>query len=197
MAQDQKELEINKDQDIEEEDDVEQEDQNNVNEQHLGCQIDCGDPQVSLAAMNGLGRLETFKTYGAIKKNRVLIMIDPGSTLNIIDKRTAKKLGLSIDIRESFPISTPEHKQIQCKGLAHQIELQVGYYTLKGPFYITNVGGVDVIIKIQWLISISTYNTNHLEGFLKFQEKGCEYTIKVIPPKENKVVNLEQMNKIL
>ena len=147
--------------------------------------------------MTGLGRLETFKTYGEIKKNRVLIMIDPRSTLNIIDKRTMKKLGLSIDTRKSFPISTLGQHQIQCEGVAHQIELQVEDYMLKGHFYITEVGGVDVVLKIQWLISIGTYNTNYLEGFLKFWERGREYTIKVIPPKENKIVNSEQMNKIL
>jgi len=73
--------------------------------------------------MTGLGRLETFKIYGEIKKNRMLIMIDPKSTLNIIDKRTEKKLGLGIDTRERFPISTPGHHPIQCEGVAHRIEL--------------------------------------------------------------------------
>ena len=114
----------------------------------MGGQIDYGDLYISLVAINGLGRLETFKTYGVIKKNKVLTMIGPGSTLNIIDKRIEKKLGLSIDIRESFPISTPGHHQIQCEGVARQINLQVRDYTLKGPFYITNVGGVDVVLRI-------------------------------------------------
>ena len=195
MAIDEKESDIEEDSDLEE--DENQEMPTEIEDNHLECQIDTDDPQVSLAAMTGLRRLDMFKTFGMMRKNKVLVMVDPGSTLNIMDKGVAKRLGFHVDNSERFPISVPGHNQITCEGVVRKVELQMGDYTLRGPFYVTSIGGVDVVLGVQWLITLGTYSTNHQKGFLRFRQKGQKYTINAIEPKESKVVSSEQMDKII
>ena len=165
MEEDQKESRIEEEEDLDEE---EQEAQEEPEEENLACHVDTNDPQVSLAAMTGLGKIDTFKTYGTIRNNKVFIMIDPGSTLNIVDRKIARKLSLHVDTSERFPISVPSHNQIMCEGVIRKVELKMGDYMLKIPFYVTDVGGVDIVIGVQWLMTIGTYSTNHIKGFLKF-----------------------------
>jgi len=42
--------------------------------------------------------------------------------------------------------------------------------TLKDDFYVTYIGGVDVVLVIQWLYSQGTYSTNHWNTFLSFHQ---------------------------
>jgi hypothetical protein len=47
-----------------------------------------------------LGRLDTLKFYDHIKKQNVLVMVDPSSTLSILYKKHVKRLGLHLDTFE-------------------------------------------------------------------------------------------------
>ena len=130
--------------------------------------LETGDLEISFAAMTGLGRLDTFKTNGFIKKLKLLVMVDPGSTLNILDIRQVKRLGLHLDRSERFPISVPGDLKIMCEGIIRNVELKMGDYTLRDSFFVTRIGGVDAVLGVQWLYNLGTYSTNHKEDFLSF-----------------------------
>lgn len=68
--------------------------------------LDAGETNIFFTAMIRLRKLDTFKTYGFMEKIKVLVMVDPRSTLNFLDKWQAKQLGLYVDRNEKFPIST-------------------------------------------------------------------------------------------
>ena len=46
-------------------------------------------------------------------------------------------------------------------GKCHKIKLQVVDYELESGFYIVSLGGVDVVLGIQWLQMLGTYSANH------------------------------------
>jgi len=110
--------------------------------------INEGDPKISFVAMTRLQRLDTFKTFSSIKKRKVLVMTDPRSTLNILDVRQVKKLDLYMDTSEKFPIIVPGDLQIICEGVIWNVELRMGVYMMKDEFYVTKVGGVDVVLGV-------------------------------------------------
>nr|MDZ8005329.1 RNase H-like domain-containing protein [Nostoc sp. DedSLP05] len=159
--------------------------------------FEAGQPSVSLSAMVGMDRLDTFKFFGFVKKAQALVLIDPGSTLNIIDKKYAKRLRLSVDPTEKFPIQIPGHHQIPCEGVVHNLELQTPSCTLKEDFFVVDIGGVDIVLGVQWLYSLGTYCTNHQERTLTFLKDGEELTIKALPAKDIKVVDSKHMSKLL
>ena len=51
---------------------------------------------VSPMSMEVLPRLDTFKVHGNIQKSKVLVMVHAGSTLNFMDRKQVKQLGLQI-----------------------------------------------------------------------------------------------------
>lgn len=71
------------------------------------------------------------------------------------------------------------------------VELIVEDYILKSTLviYITDIGGVEFVLDIQWLILVGTYSTNPQEIFLSFHQDGHKCTIKGLPPKHNHIVD--------
>jgi len=45
----------------------------------------------------------------------------------------------------------------------------MGNYVLNDSFFVSPIGGVDVILGIQWLHLLGTYATNHAEEFMEFK----------------------------
>lgn len=84
------------------------------NEDHPQAAIATGEPSI-LAAMIGLDCLDNFKFFGIIKRIKALVSIDPGITLNIIDRDMQESWGLwwILDTSKTFPIQTPSHYSTQ------------------------------------------------------------------------------------
>jgi hypothetical protein len=86
---------------------------------------------------------------------------------------------------------------IQCEGVVHKVELTMEDYTPKDDLYVTNIGGVDVVLGIQGFLFLGTFSTNHWERFLSFYQDGHKYTIKGLPPKSIQIVYSKHISKLL
>ena len=59
-------------------------------------------------------------------------------------------------------------KTIKCVGKCHNINLSMGEYVLKSPIISIPMGGVDVVLGVQWLQSLAMISFNFQELFMKF-----------------------------
>lgn len=57
---------------------------------------------------------------------------------------------------------------INFSGKFHKITLTLGEYVLKSPMISIPMGGVDVVLGVQWLQSLGLVDFNFLEFFMKF-----------------------------
>jgi hypothetical protein len=130
-----------------------------------------------------LGSVDTFKFYAYVKKQTLLVQVDPSNNLSIFYKKRVKQLGFHLHTSKHFPINIPRHKHIHFEGVVHKVELTVESYNLKDEFFVTNVGGLDVVLGVEWIISIGTCSINHQEKLLSFQQDCCEIAIKGLPSK--------------
>ena len=92
--------------------------------------------------------------------------------MNILDIRQVKWLGLYLECSERFSISVVGDLKIMCEGVVKNVELKMGDCTLRDYFFVTIIGGLDVVLEVQWLYDLGTYSTNHKEDFLSFNLKG-------------------------
>ena len=66
-------------------------------------------------------------------------------------------------------------KTINYAGKCHNINLSMGEYVLKSPMISIPMGGVDVVLGVQWLQYLGTISFNFQELFMKLFLKGKEF----------------------
>jgi hypothetical protein len=71
----------------------------------------------------------------------------------------------------------------------------MGEYIMNSPMIAIPMGGVDVVLGIQWLQSLGTMDFNFQELFMKFSLEGKEIELRGIVGKPSKVISYNDMTK--
>ena len=72
---------------------------------------------------------------------------------------------------------------INFSGKFHNIDISMGKYVLNSPMIVIPMGGVDVVLGVQWLQSLGTMDFNFQKLFMKFSWEGKEYELNGITRK--------------
>ena len=118
--------------------------------------------------MVGTSTPQTLKIEGYIKKKKVTVLIDFGSTHNFIHCKLAKVLNLFVYPALDFQVMIADGGTINCLGKCHSINLAMEEYVLNSPMIVILMGGVDVVLGVQWLQSLGTLDFNFQKLFMKF-----------------------------
>ena len=86
---------------------------------------------------------------------------------------------------------------INFSGKCHNINLSMGEYVLNSPMISIPMGGVDVVLGVQWLQSVGTMDFNFQNIFMKFSWEGKEYELNGITGKPSKAISSNGMKKLL
>ena len=73
----------------------------------------------------------------------------------------------------------------------------MGEYLLNIPMLSIPIGGVDVVLGVQWLQSLGMVAFNFQEHFLKFFSEGNEVKLWGIVGKPGKIISSNVMTKVL
>ena len=86
----------------------------------------------------------------------------------------------------NMKVMVADGKKIENVGKRHNVKLQMQEYNLEPDFFVVSLGGVDVVLGIQWLQTLGTYSANHQEDFIQFNWLGKEYKLYDFqPPQTN------------
>ena len=140
-------------------------------------------PTISYNALAGITTPQTPKMEGYIKKKKVIVLIDSGSTHNFIHSKIAKNLNCFIYPTPEFQVMVAEGNTINCAGKCHNINLSMGEYVLKSPMISIPMGGVNVVLGVQWLQYLGMISFNFQQLFMKFFSEGKEFELKGIEGK--------------
>jgi hypothetical protein len=154
-------------------------------------------PTISCNALAGISTPQTLKIEGYIKKKKVIVLIDSGSTHNFIHYKLAKALNCFVYPVPKFQVMIADGGTINCLGKCNKINLTMGEYVMNSPMIAIPMGGVDVVLGIQWLQSLGTMAFNFQELFMKFSLKGKEIELRGIAGKPGKVISSNDMTKLL
>ena len=112
---------------------------------------------------NALARITTPQTInieGHIKKKKVRVLIDSGSTHNFIDWKIAKELNWFLYPTPECQVMVASGGTINFSRKWHNIKLSMGEYVLNSPMLSIPMGGANVILGVQWLQSLGTIAFN-------------------------------------
>eukprot|EP00253_Pinus_taeda_P016155 PITA_16155 len=139
---------------------------------------------------------QTIKIEGQIKKKKVIVLIDSGSTHNFIHCKVAKELNCFLYLAPECQVMIANGGTINCSGKCHNIKLSIEY-VLNSPMLSIPMGGVDVVLGVQWLQSLGTIAFNFQELFIKFYAQGKEIELRGIVGKSGKIISSNSMTKLL
>ena len=154
-------------------------------------------PKISLVAITRITQPLTLKLKGHIKKENVTILVDTGSTHNFIDVNVVKNLNLFVYPAANIRVMVADGKKIDGIRKCHKIKLQVAYYGFESGFYTVPLGGLDVILGIQWLQMLGTYSANHQKQFIKFKWEGRQYKLYGFHPPPTQIISSQKMEKLI
>ena len=143
--------------------------------------------------MAGITTPQTIKIEGQIKKKRVIVLIDSRSTHNFIHCKVAKKFNFFLYLASECQVMIANGGTINFSGKCHNIKLSMGEYVLTSPMLSIPMGGVDVVLGVQWLQSLGTIAFNFQELFIKFSMEGKEVELRGIARKPGKIISSNGM----
>ncbi|KAL0543107.1 hypothetical protein IC582_018194 [Cucumis melo] len=143
-------------------------------EKELGC-IEINENlttvvELSINSVVGLNDPGTMKVRGKLLGEEVVILIDCGATHNFV----SEKLG---------------------KGVCEKLEVQLKGWKIVEDFLPLELGGVDVILRMQWLYSLGVTTVDWKNLSLSFVAEGKEVNIKGDPSLTKARISLKNMIK--
>jgi hypothetical protein len=154
-------------------------------------------PMISCNALVGISTPQTLKIEGYIKKKKVIVLIDSGSTHNFIHYKLAKDLNCFVYPAPEFQVMITDAGTINCSRKCNKFNLTMGEYVMNRPMISIPMGGAYVVLGIQWLQSLGTMDFNFQELFMKFSLEGKEIELRGIIRKTSKVISSNDMKKLL
>ena len=104
--------------------------------------------------MAGITTPQTLKIEGHIKKKKVIVLIDSGSTHNFIHYKVPNELNCFLYPTPECQVMVANGGTINWSGKFHNIKITMGEYVLNIPFLSIPMGGDDVVLRLQWLQSL-------------------------------------------
>jgi hypothetical protein len=105
-------------------------------------------PTISCHALVGIITPQTLKIKGYIKKKKVILLIDSGSTHNFIHCQLAKAHNCFIYLAPEFQVMIENGETINCSGKFHKINITMGEYLMNSPMIAMPMGGDDVVLGV-------------------------------------------------
>ena len=137
-------------------------------------------PTISCNVLAGITTPQTIKIEGKIKKKKVLVLIDSGSTHNFIHCKISKELNCFLYLALECQVMVANGRTINFSRKFHNIKLTMGEYVLNSPILSIPMGGADGVLGVQLLQSLGTIEFCFQELFLNFFSEGKEVELRCI-----------------
>lgn len=125
--------------------------------------------QLSLATLSGPPSPRTLRVLGQLLEHRVTVLIDSGSSHNIMQPRVAQFVGLPITALPPFSVLVGNGEAIQCSGFCSQVPLQMASHTFDIPFYVLPIHGANLVLGVQWLQTLGPFLSDYSIPSIQFR----------------------------
>ncbi|KAJ0007603.1 hypothetical protein Pint_30664 [Pistacia integerrima] len=111
--------------------------------------------------MFGTPSFASLRFVGQLNAASIQIFVDGGLTLNFIQPRVAKYLGLAIEaILPPTTMVVRDGAKVPIKGCVHSIKITIQGHDIVVDLYLLPFHGLDVLLGITWLSTFGTLSLN-------------------------------------
>ncbi|CAL9223350.1 unnamed protein product, partial [Arabidopsis halleri] len=155
-------------------------------------------PQVSVSAVAGIADYRTMKVRGIHNKQVLFVLLDSGSTHNFMDPQTAERLGVCKKAAGLANVSVADGSKLKVHGLVEKFQWDFHGTPFTDDFLLIPLGGCDVVLGVQWLITLGgfTWNLKKLEmSFWWKNKKVLLHGIKQGSVREVKTLKIQKLQE--
>ncbi|KAL4570350.1 hypothetical protein LXL04_026002 [Taraxacum kok-saghyz] len=109
---------------------------------------------LSPAALLGSSSPRALRVTGYIAGHPITVLVDCGSTHNIVQPRIAQFLYLPTTTIPSFSVMIGNGTHIHCHGYCPDVQVTLQAATFTIPFFVLPIEGADAVLDMQWLGSL-------------------------------------------
>ncbi|OMO69482.1 Retroviral aspartyl protease [Corchorus olitorius] len=139
------------------------------------------DFQVSLYALHGLGSHSCLKLTGVIKAHAFTVLIDSGSTHNLVQPRVVQHLGLPIELAPPLSSRVGNGAILQCPGMVSGLKMDLQGVVFQLDLFLLDIHGADVVLGIQWLSQLGPILVDFSLLLMSFSLNGQWITLQGQP----------------
>ncbi|KAD3642211.1 hypothetical protein E3N88_31435 [Mikania micrantha] len=132
---------------------------------------------LSPAALLGVASPKVLRVTGFIAGHSVSILIDSGSTHNIIQPRVASFLNLQVSPIQPFSVMIGNGEFIHCTGYCPEVMLCLAKHQFSFPLFVLPIEGADIVLGIAWLSSLGKIVADFSVPSISFTRQGDYITL--------------------
>ncbi|XP_060170844.1 uncharacterized protein LOC132601798 [Lycium barbarum] len=154
-------------------------------------------PQMSAHALEGTVDFTTMRVKGSVKSKMVHVLVDSGATHNFMDITIARRLGMKIETIPAFSVAIANGNKVYSKFMSRKVEWKMQGVDFMADMLVIPLGGADVVLGIQWLITLGDIKWNFRDLKMEFMIHGRKVSLRGSKPNPPKLVDNIQMHKLL
>ncbi len=120
-----------------------------------GLESDDEELVLSECAATGTMGKRTIRFLGLIQKQQLLILVDSGSSSNLLANHVVEKLGLWTEKVAATQVTIADGGRMVCDKFVHAVEWWCQRKTFIIDFKVLGLGGYDMILDMEWLEAFS------------------------------------------
>jgi hypothetical protein len=138
--------------------------------------------QLSQAALMGPPSPRTLRVQGHVRELEVTVLVDSGSSHNILQPRVAEFLGLPMVEIPSFSVVVGNGQTITCSGFCESVLVRLAEQVFHIPFFILPIHGADLVLGVQWLQTLGSFLSDYSIPSIQFTHNNKPITLIGSPP---------------
>jgi hypothetical protein len=155
------------------------------------------EPIISPNALTGFSAPQTLKLIDYIKHQKVIILVDSGSTQNFIHCCIAQETHCYIHVVNNFQITISNGGSMKCGGCYENMRLQISDYHLKSHMFAIDMGGCDIVLGVEWIRTLGPILMDFKELTMKFDQEGHQYKFQGITTSSLEINSSRRMENLL
>jgi hypothetical protein len=150
-----------------------------------------------IATLSGVPRYDTLRMRGIIQGQRAITLIDGGATHNFIDASLVSRRALQTEKFEGFDVAVADGHTVECLDKVPNLEMKLGNYTVRDTFYVVDLSDTDVVLGVQWMITLRKITTNYQTLEMGFRDQdGTKVVLRGMSTGAPKTVLAKRMERI-
>ncbi|OMO79377.1 reverse transcriptase [Corchorus capsularis] len=152
---------------------------------------------VSLHALDGSSSYQTMKMIGYLMGHKVRVLIDSGSTHNLIQPRVARLLGLRLEPAPPFSVVVGNGDRLSCSGKIPSINIGLQGHGFTLDLFLLDIWGAEVVLGVQWLSRIGPFLTDYKALIMTFYDtNGHLVTLHGDKPAQISLATCQQLKRL-
>ena len=123
----------------------------------------------------------TTKLQGIVGRSRVVMLIDSGGSHNFVTPSLASHLKLKSSADTNMEVMLGNGISVQGSGVCRGVQFKLADVEFKGDFINLDLGGVDVILGVEWLETLGPCLVDWKSQVWQFTYNGKRVTLQGDP----------------